>query len=267
MDIFQSIILGIVQGITEFFPISSTAHLALVPWIFSWKDPGLSYNVALHFGSLFAILLYFRKTWQLIITEFLQGLAKRNFTDLQYGQLGIFIIIATIPAVVSGLLFETYAAGVLRDPKLIAASLLIFGLLILSSHSISPAHKSINEMSINDCLIIGLSQAFAIIPGASRSGVTITGALLRNFKTDEAAKFSFILAAPLIIGATVYESKNIAFDSIAQTPFLVGVIVSAIFAFLAIKYLLRFVRFSGYKYFVYYRIVLAVVILLVQFIS
>jgi len=267
LDIYQSIILGIVQGITEFFPISSTAHLALVPWIFSWKDPGLSYNVALHFGSLFAIIIYFRKTWQLIITEFLRGIRKLSFTNLHYGRLGLFIIIATIPAVISGLLFEQYAAGILRDPMIIAASLLIFGLLLLYSNSVSKEEKSIKDITVKDCLIIGLAQAFAIIPGASRSGVTITGALLRNFKTEEAAKFSFMLAAPLIIGATVYESKDMAFDSIVQIPFLVGIIVSAIFAFLAIKYLLRFVRFSGYKYFVYYRIILAFVIVLVQMIS
>ncbi len=267
MDIFQSIILGIVQGIAEFFPISSTAHLALIPWIFSWKDPGLSYNVALHFGSLFAIIIYFRKTWQLIITEFLQGIFKLSFTNLHYGRLGLFIIIATIPVVISGLLFEKYAAGILRDPMIIADSLLIFGLLLLYSNSVSKEERSIKNMTVTDCLIIGLAQAFAIIPGASRSGVTISGALLRNFKTEEAAKFSFMLAAPLIIGATVYESKNLAIASIVQIPFLVGIIVSAIFALLAIKYLLKFVRFSGYKYFVYYRIVLAFVIVLIQMIS
>ena len=148
MDIFQSIILGIVQGITEFLPISSTAHLALIPWFFSWKDPGLSYNVALHFGSLFAILVYFRKTWQLIITEFLQGISKLSFTDLHYGRLGIFIIIATIPAAIAGLLFEKYAAGILRDPMIIAASLLMFGLLLLYSNSVSKEEKSIKDISI-----------------------------------------------------------------------------------------------------------------------
>jgi len=267
LDIFQSIILGIVQGIAEFFPISSTAHLALIPWIFSWKDPGLSYNVALHFGSLIAIIIYFRKTWQLIITEFLQGIFKLSFTNLHYGRLGLFIIIATIPAVISGLLFEKYAAGILRDPMIIAASLLIFGLLLLYSNSVSKEERSIKNMTVTDCLIIGLAQAFAIIPGASRSGVTISGALLRNFKTQEAAKFSFMLAAPLIIGATVYESKNLPIASIVQIPFLVGIIVSAICSLLAIKYLLKFVRFSGYKYFVYYRIVLAFVIVLIQMIS
>lgn len=264
MDIFQSIILGIIQGITEFFPISSTAHLALIPWLFSWKDPGLSYNVALHFGSLFAIVVYFRKTWHLIITEFLQGISRFSFAGLHYGRLGLFIIIATIPAVISGLLFEKYAAGILREPLVIAASLFIFGLLLLYSNKVSKEDKSIKDITITDSLIIGLAQAFAIIPGASRSGVTITGALLRNFKTDEAAKFSFILAAPLIIGATVYESRNIAIESLAQTPFLLGVIVSGIFAFLAIKYLLRLVRYRGYKHFVYYRILLAALIVLIQ---
>ncbi|HSG31379.1 MAG TPA: undecaprenyl-diphosphate phosphatase [Thermodesulfobacteriota bacterium] len=267
MDIFQSIILGIIQGITEFFPISSTAHLALIPWFFSWKDPGLSYNVALHFGSLFAILVYFRNTWKLVISQFIQGALKRNFNDLEYGRVGLFIILATIPAVISGLLFETYAAGILRHPLIIAGSLLIFGLLLLYSNKVSKEKRSINNMTIKDSLIIGAAQAFAIIPGASRSGVTITGALLRNFKTDEAAKFSFLMAAPLIVGATVYESRHMSVESIFQTPFLIGILVSAVFAFLAIKYLLRFVRFRGYKYFVYYRIVLAAVITLMHFLG
>lgn len=264
MEIFQSILLGIIQGITEFFPISSTAHLALIPWFFSWKDPGLSYNVALHFGSLFAIIIYFRKTWQKITLEFITAARRLSFSGLPYGRLGFQIIVATIPAGLSGLLFEQYAAGVLRNPLIIATSLTIFGLLLLYSNSKSNKERTIENITYKDSLIIGLAQAFAIIPGASRSGVTITGALFRNFKTDEAARFSFMMAAPLIIGATVFESKNMTIDSVTQKSFMLGVIVSAIFAFLAIKYLLRFVRFRGYKYFVYYRILLAAVIILIH---
>ncbi len=155
----------------------------------------------------------------------------------------------------------------MRNPKFIAASLCIFGLLLLYSDKISKKEKSIKHLTIKDSVIIGIAQAFAIIPGASRSGVTITGALFTNFKADEAAKFSFLLAAPLIIGASVYESKNLTIESVVQIPFIIGVLVSAIFAFLAIKYLIRFVRFNGYKYFVYYRIALAVVIALTTIVS
>ena len=263
MDLLESIILGAVQGITEFFPISSTAHLVLLPWFLSWKDEGLAFNVALHVGSLIAIIYYFREEWVKIVTEFLRCLPTLNFSANPDGKMGLYLIIATIPGAIAGVLFESQASGLLRHPLYIAFSLSFFGLLLYLSDRYSKKNRSAGDINLTDCIIIGVSQAFAIFPGVSRSGVTITGAMMRGLKREEAAKFSFMLAAPLIAGAGVFESRHLEASSVLSLPFAAGILASAVFAFLAIKYLLRFVRSRSYTVFVIYRLVLAVVIVFI----
>lgn len=260
MDLIQSIILGAIQGLTEFFPISSTAHLVLLPWFFSWKDQGLPFNVALHVGSLIAIIFYFWRDWILIGRDLLKSVAERSFVGRPSGKIGMFLLIATVPGALSGFLFEEQAAGFLRNPLSIAFALSAFGVLLYISDRFSRRDKSVEDMNLTDCIIIGLAQALAIIPGVSRSGITITGAMFRNFKRDEAARFSFLLAAPLIVGAGIFESRHLAYSDVVSVPFIAGFIASAVFAFLAIKYLLRFVRKSSYTLFVIYRLILAVLI-------
>lgn len=260
MDLLQSIILGTIQGITEFFPISSTAHLVLLPWLFSWTDQGLPFNVALHMGSLIAIIYYFWRDWILIIKEFLQSVLKGSFEGRPNGKTGLYLVIATVPGALAGLLFEEYAAGLLRHPLSIAFSLSFFGVVLYFSDRVSKKNKTVGEMNIVDCIIIGLSQALAIIPGVSRAGITITGAMFRNLNREEAAKFSFLLGAPLIVGAGVFEARHLEYSAVMSVPFIAGVLASAVFAFLAIKYLLRFLRKSSYTVFVIYRLGLAVLI-------
>ncbi|MCH7519294.1 MAG: undecaprenyl-diphosphate phosphatase [Candidatus Dadabacteria bacterium] len=260
MDLLQSIILGAIQGITEFFPISSTAHLVLLPWFFSWTDQGLPFNVALHMGSLIAIIYYFWRDWILIIKEFLQSVLKGSFEGRPNGKTGLYLVIATVPGALAGLLFEEYAAGLLRHPLSIAFSLSFFGVVLYFSDRVSKKNKTVGEMNIVDCIIIGLSQALAIIPGVSRAGITITGAMFRNLNREEAAKFSFLLGAPLIAGAGVFEARHLEYSAVMSVPFIAGVLASAVFAFLAIKYLLRFLRKSSYTVFVIYRLGLAVLI-------
>ncbi|MCZ6639036.1 MAG: undecaprenyl-diphosphate phosphatase [Thermodesulfobacteriota bacterium] len=260
MDLLQSIILGAIQGITEFFPVSSTAHLVLLPWFFSWTDQGLPFNVALHMGSLIAIIYYFWRDWILIIKEFLQSVLKGSFEGRPNGKTGLYLVIATVPGALAGLLFEEYAAGLLRHPLSIAFSLSFFGVILYFSDRVSKKNKTVGEMNIVDCIIIGLSQALAIIPGVSRAGITITGAMFRNLNREEAAKFSFLLGAPLIAGAGVFEARHLEYSAVMSVPFIAGVLASAVFAFLAIKYLLRFVRKSSYTVFVIYRLGLAVLI-------
>ncbi len=260
MDLIQSTILGAIQGITEFFPISSTAHLVLLPWFFSWQDEGLPFNVALHVGSLVAIIFYFWRDWMLIVSEFLRSATERSFEGRPSGKIGLYIIVATVPGAVFGYLFEEQAAGLLRHPLSIAFAISFFGLLLYISDRFSSRNKSIMDMSAVDCIIIGFAQALAIIPGVSRSGITITGAMFRSFRRDEAAKFSFLMAAPLIAGAGVFEARHLEYSAVASTPFIAGFFASAVFAFLAIKYLLRFVRKESYTVFVVYRLILAVVI-------
>lgn len=260
MDLIQSIILGAIQGITEFFPVSSTAHLVLFPWFFSWTDQGLAFNVALHMGSLMAILYYFWRDWLLIIREFFEGVFSWSFEGRPGGKIGLYLIIATVPGALAGLLFEEYAAGLLRHPLFIAFSLSFFGVVLYLSDRVSKKSKTVVEMNMVDCVIIGLSQALSIIPGVSRSGITITGAMFRNLNREEAAKFSFLLAAPLIACAGVFEARHLEYSQVMSPPFIAGVLASAVFAFLAIKYLLRFVRRSSYTVFVIYRLALAVLI-------
>lgn len=260
MDLLQSIILGAIQGITEFFPVSSTAHLVLLPWFFSWTDQGLPFNVALHMGSLIAIIYYFWRDWILIIKEFLQSVLKGSFEGRPNGKTGLYLVIATVPGALAGLLFEEYAAGLLRHPLSIAFSLSFFGVILYFSDRVSKKNKTVGEMNIVDCIIIGLSQALAIIPGVSRAGITITGAMFRNLNREEAAKFSFLLGAPLIAGAGVFEARHLEYSAVMSVPFIAGVLASAVFAFLAIKYLLRFLRKSSYTVFVIYRLGLAVLI-------
>jgi len=260
MELIQSLILGAIQGITEFFPISSTAHLVLLPWFFSWQDKGLPFNVALHMGSLMAIIYYFWQDWVLIIREFLKCLFSGSFSTSPAGKIGLYLIIATIPGAVAGVLFESQAAGILRHPLYVAFSLSFFGVVLYISDRFSFKSKSVEEMSVTDCILIGVVQALAIVPGVSRSGITITGAMFRGFKRDEAAKFSFMLAAPLIAGAGVFETRHLELSSVMSVPFIAGIAASALFAFLAIKYLLKYVRHRSYNVFVIYRLALAVLI-------
>jgi undecaprenyl-diphosphatase len=265
MDVIQSIVLGAIQGITEFLPISSTAHLVLLPWFFSWKDKGLAFDVALHVGSLLAIIVFFWRDWLLIISDFLKSAAERSFEGRPSGKIGMFILIGTVPGAISGLLFEKEAAGLFRNPFSIAFAISAFGLLLYISDRFSRRYKSVLDMSFTDCIVVGLVQALAIIPGVSRSGITITGAMFRNFRRDEAAKFSFLLAAPLIAGAGIFESRHLSYAEVSSGPFILGFVSSAIFSFLAIKYLLRFVRKESYTVFVIYRLILAVVIVYMFF--
>jgi len=267
LNLLESFILGLIQGVTEFFPVSSTAHLVLLPWFFNWKDPGLPFNVALHIGTLFSLIYYFWNEWKKIIIDFIDGLINMDFSKSPYGRLGLFIVIASIPGGVMGLLFEKQASGVFRNPLFIALTLSFFALILFFSDRYLSKIKSISEMNILDCLIIGIFQGLAIIPGVSRSGIAITGALIRGFRRDEAAKFSFLIAAPIIAGAAIFESRKLDFSVVMSVPFVVGLLSSAVFGFLAIKYLLRFVQNNSYNVFVIYRILLAILIALISFLK
>ena len=211
-------------------------------------------------GSLIAIIYYFWRDWILIIKEFLQSVLKGSFEGRPNGKTGLYLVIATVPGALAGLLFEEYVAGLLRHPLSIAFSLSFFGVVLYFSDRVSKKNKTVGEMNIVDCIIIGLSQALAIIPGVSRAGITITGAMFRNLNREEAAKFSFLLGAPLIAGAGVFEARHLEYSAVMSVPLIAGVLASAVFAFLAIKYLLRFLRKSSYTVFVIYRLGLAVLI-------
>ncbi len=259
MDILQAIILGIIQGFTEFLPISSSAHLVLTPWLFGWEDPGLAFNVALHIGTLIATVVFFRKDWVTITTRAYQAVSnwkERGTNDA----LLLFIIAATVPGVAAGYFLNGLAETLFRNPVLIAVMLAVFGALLFWSDQKAKQSKSIKDISFTDSLYVGLAQALAIIPGVSRSGVTITAGLLRGLDRTSAARFSFLLSAPVIFGAAIYESRMLFSQSFGLAE-VVGIIASAISGFIAIKWLLYFVEKANYQVFFWYRLVLAIFII------
>ncbi len=258
MDIPQAIVLGIVQGAAEFLPISSSAHLVLAPWFFGWEDPGLTIDVALHLGTLAALLLFFWRDWlDIIRTGFGgKGTAPRNLLW--------YIAIASIPGAVVGALLEKAAEGTFRAPLLIAATLTVGGLFLLWADQNKLATRTTETFSVRDALLIGCAQACAIIPGISRSGSTITAARALGFGRDAAARLSFLLAAPITGGAVLFSLRHLSRADITL-PFFVGILVSAGIGLLAIRFLLRYVARADYRPFVWYRIALAAVIVLVFF--
>ena len=247
---FETIILGIVQGITEFLPVSSTAHLILFPWLFNWNGTvnTLSFDVALHAGTLLALLACFYKDW---IEIFLH---KRDLL--------LFIIIATIPAGITGVLFHDQIETTLRLPILISAMLVTFGIVMLVSEKFT-GQGNIKNMTLKDSLIIGISQAVALIPGVSRSGITISTGLFLGMKRDESARFSFLLSTPAVLGAVLLEGKKLLSSPGSHDTglFATGIVISAVSGFVAIKFLLKFFEKHTLNIFVYYRFILAALII------
>jgi len=264
MTILQAFVLGIVQGLAEFLPISSSAHLILVPWLFGWQDPGLGFDVMLHWGTLAAVLVYFQHDWRLLIQGFWRSLF-RSTRDLQnnlYQRMAWLLVIASVPGAIIGKLFEEQAEGAFRNPMLIAVTASGFGLILLVADQIGRKQKRLDGIRWWEALLIGFSQALAIIPGVSRSGSTIAAGLGLGFQREEAARFSFLMSTPIIFGAGLVNIRYLN-EEADLAALAVGFLASAVFGFLSIRYLLRYVSKHDFKIFVWYRIALAVVILIV----
>lgn len=267
MTILQSVVLGVVQGLGEFLPISSSAHLILAPWFFKWKDPGLGFDVALHWGTLLAVLVYFRNDVWLLIKGFFHSLFKstRDFQNNIYQKLSWLLIIASVPGAIIGKLLESKAETVFRNPLLVACMLLVFGLVVWWVDTIGAKEKNLDRISRTDALLVGLSQALAIIPGVSRSGSTMASAMFLGFKRADAARFSFLMSIPIIFGAGLANVKNFH-TGVSTAELAVGFVTAALFGFLSIKYLLRYLAKHSFKVFVWYRLVLSALIFAVYFI-
>lgn len=269
MDIFQSIFLGVLQGLGEFLPISSTAHLILAPYFFSWPDPGLSFDVALHIGTLVAVAAFFWKDWISIFSLAFKNESKVHKVlkvykeDYPKNSL-LFLVVASIPGAIFGFLLDDYAESAFRHPLIIAFTLSVVGLILYSVDKYSAHKKDIKNMSLKDSIIIGLSQAVAIIPGVSRSGATMTAALALGFSREQAARFSFLLSTPIIFGAALVKVPELFKVGITM-PIVLGILAAAISGYLAIKYMLRFIQKVGYAPFFWYRLVLAFVIIAAYF--
>jgi undecaprenyl-diphosphatase len=245
----QPVILGVVQGLTEFLPISSSAHLILVPYFFGWEDQGLAFDVALHLGTLVAVLAYFWRDFRGMLVD----PAERK-------TLG-FLIIATIPGAVAGLLFEHKAETVFRSPPLIGWTLILLGVALGLADWLTRGDKKISDLTWKTALAIGLSQGFALIPGVSRSGITITTALALGLERREAARFSFLMSAPIIAGAGLLKMKAIMLSP-DKLGLSAGFLCSAVAGFLAIWGLMTYVQTRRYTPFVVYRWILGLFVLL-----
>ncbi len=255
MEIIQALILGIVQGLTELLPISSSAHLNLIPWIFNWDIPA-SFDVALHFGTLLAIALFFCKDWiALIKGGYRQVIKKEKSTE---GRMFWYIVLATIPGGAIGFLLDHFVGDSLAQmPLLIAIALIVMGIILYMVDKKAPSKTKYEEMTLRQTFIIGLSQALAFIPGVSRSGVTMTTGRFMGVDRESTAKYSFMLSAPIVLGATLYKFKDFVFNM----PFVVGVLASFVVGLLVIKFLLQYLKKGSFKGFAIYRVVLGLVII------
>jgi len=258
-DSMQALFLGILQGITEFLPISSSAHLILLPRLLGWEALGLTFDVLLHGGTLLALVIYFRQQWKELGKQFLRFMMNPSVAP-QSGLLGA-LVVGTLPAILVGGLFEGFIEDHLRTPGVTVITLPLFGLLLGWADHQGSQSRGLESIRLRDGLMVGLAQALALIPGVSRSGVTITVILMLGLNRADAARFSFLLGTPMIALATISRLYPLLGSSSNETgsflTLLVGVIFSFVSGFLCIKYLLRFLQTRTYLPFVVYRLLLA----------
>ncbi len=258
MTLIQAAILGLVQGLGEFLPISSSAHLVLVPWLFGWTDPGLTFDIALHIGTLVAVVLYFwRDWWQLII---------KGFTDIRSveGRLFWYLAAASVPGAIAGFLLEKRAETIFRSPVLIAVMLIVMGILLYWADRRSAKKIEMKDITFGTSILIGISQALAIIPGVSRSGITMTTGLMTGLTRVGAARFSFLLSTPIIFGAAVVKLPHIVSNpSVITVDFAIGMLVSCITGIAGIGFLLRYVQTRDFLPFVLYRFVIGALVIVI----
>lgn len=263
MDLIEIIVLGLLQGLTEFLPISSSAHLILVPVVTGWSDQGLAFDVAVHVGTLLAVVLYFRKDIKLIIKEWAYSLVNRKSTPMS--RLGWGVLFGTIPVGLAGLFVNNYVGDDLRSPQVIAIASIAFGLLLWVTDKLATHQYDTHNMSWKDVLFIGCAQALALIPGTSRSGITITAGLFIGLTREAAARFSFLLSIPVIILAGGLKMKELieVGNSVQWDAIIIGTLISGVSAYLCIHYFLKMLDRIGMGPFVLYRVILGVILLIV----
>ena len=281
LPIYQAIVLAVVQGLGEFIPVSSSGHLIIVRRLLGWNELSpaheLSFDVALHFGTLLSVLFYFRRTWFQIVRAALGGKVVRfseaGSSDANLGpeeqreerMLLWFLAIGTIPGAIAGKLLEHSAEDYFREHIfLIAGALIVVALLMWLGEKVGRLEKPLTRISFVDSLVIGTAQAFALIPGVSRSGSTITAGLFRNLTREAAVRFSFLLSTPLIAGAALLKARELHKDGLPhdmQMPVLVGIIVSALVGYAAIAWLIRYLQSNSLRVIIIYRIVVGVLVI------
>lgn len=257
----QSLILGIVQGLTELLPISSSAHLTLIPWIFNWNEIPDSFDVALHFGTLLAIGIFFFKDWlELIKGGFKLAVKKEKTTE---GRMFWYIVLATLPGGIIGFLLDHFLEDKLKTPLIIATALIVMGIILYIVDKKCKSEIDYEHMGIKETFLIGLSQALAFIPGVSRSGVTMTTSRILKVDRESAARYSFMLSAPIVLAATLYKFKDFELN----LQFFIGVISSFLVGLAVIKFLMQYLKKGSFKIFAIYRVIAGLLIYLIYFIK
>jgi undecaprenyl-diphosphatase len=270
MPLAHVVILAIVQGLTEFLPVSSTAHLYLTSWLLGWKAETLNFDISLHIGTLLAVLVYFLPDWIQIIG---QGFGMRigSDEDLKLNRMLLWLlVIGTIPAAIAGALLDKYAETNWRNPMLMGAMLITVGILMWLADRGARHLRHLAGINLPDALSIGIAQAFAVIPGVSRSGSTISAGLARGLSREAAARFSFLLSTPIIAGAAakdLYDTyKESGLHGFVNPTFLIGVGIAAVTGWIVIAWFLHYLRRSSLMPFVLYRIIFGIIVLVLAFI-
>ncbi len=263
----EAVVLGLFQGVTEFLPISSSAHLVILPWVLGWEDPGLTFDVGLHMGTFLAVVVYFWRDWCKILSAVARGLRRLSPFDDGHARLGWFILLGTIPGALAGMVFEKQAEAAFRDIRLVAIMLIIMGLVLFLAERLARHSRGLERLSSMDSLLIGVAQAFAIIPGVSRSGSTISMGLFRGLQRDTAARFSFLLATPIILGASAKRLPSLfgggGLPAGEALPLLLGAAAAALASFATIALLLRYLQRHSTLPFVVYRVVVGLGLLVI----
>jgi undecaprenyl-diphosphatase len=270
MTVIQAIILGIVQGLTEFLPISSSGHLLLVPWLFNWHflldNPGLNktFDVALHLGTFVAVLVYFWREVGKLIAAWVRSIGRRSLAD-PMAKLAWLLILSTVPAAIVGVALESFIEDRLGKPWIIAIAMIVFaGFMYLVDH-IAKLDRELDSLTWFDAVLIGCAQALALCPGVSRSGVTMMTGMLLRLDRESAARYSFLLSIPVIGGAAAYKALEVAKDGLpagTAMPFAVGMVSAAISGLAAIWFVLAYLKRHNFNLFVLYRIVVGVAVLI-----
>jgi len=264
MSILHAIVLGIVQGLTEFLPISSSGHLVIVPWLFGWNDfetatTARAFDTALHLGTLVAVLIYLRKDLIVYVTQGSQLIFNRKQPATQAGRRAWLLVLSAVPAGIVGAAFEDKITEKLGSPALISVSLIIFGVVLIWADRRATAKnysQTVDSLTLRNALVIGGAQVLALNPGTSRSGITITAARLSGYSRDAAARLSFLMSVPIISGAVIFKLAKLVRDGIPDgllTPMLVGIVVAGVSGWLAMWSMIRLVRTKTFAPYVVYR--------------
>ena len=270
--IIQALIMGIVQGLTEFLPVSSSGHLIIVPWLFGWDDAfitSLAFSVMLHLGTLIALLIYFRADWLRLIPAGLATIRDRSFRGDPDRKLAWLLVAATIPAAIVGALFSDVFETQVREIGLVAVTLVVGGIILWVADHVGARTRDVSDVTFPIAIGIGAAQALALIPGISRSGISISAGRFAGLDREAAARFAFLMATPITAGAIVFEARKLltgeAGVDVAYAPLLVGLVASLVAGLVAIRFMLDYLRTRSLDLFVWYRFGLAAFVIIVLF--